>query len=332
MSGTGRDVWVYVEHLKGQVAGHTYELLGKGSEVAAALGGRLVAVLAGSAVQPLAATLGMAESVLCVEDAGLAGFTPEGHATALRALAEGEPPRLVLVGATSEGMDLAALLAAWMRIPLVVNCREIGVEGDRIVVTSQMCGGKLLGEMEIGDGMAILTVLPGAFPSQKGISERTPGVRLLASPVPLDGLRTRFTQMLEPEAGDVDITRAPVLIAVGRGIQRQDNIPLAEALAMLLGGEVCASRPVIDQGWLPLTRQVGKSGMIVKPKLYLALGISGAPEHVEGMKDSDLIIAINADPRAPIFDVADYGVTEDMFELLPALTEELEKRKAQGAT
>ncbi len=327
MSTSGQDVWVYVEHLKGEVLGHTYELLGKGREVAGALGGRLVAVLAGSAVQPLASTLGVADSVLCIEDAGLAEFTPEGHGAVLRALAEKDPPRLMLFGATSAGMDLAALTSATMGIPLVVNCKEIGIEDDRVVVTSQMCGGKLLGEVETGGNMVALTVLPGAFPSQKGLSDRAPTVQNLPSPVPLEGVRTRVTRLLEPEAGDVDITRAPVLIAVGRGIQRQDNLPLAEELAGLLGGAVCASRPVIDQGWLPLTRQVGKSGMVVKPKFYLALGISGASEHVEGMKDSELTIAVNSDPRAPIFDVADYGVAADMFDVLPILTEELRARK-----
>jgi len=326
MSTSGQDVWVYVEHLKGQVAGHTYELLGKGREIAGALGGRLVAVLAGSEVQPLAGTLGVADSVLYVEDAGLAEFTPEGHGAVLRALAEKDLPRLMLFGATSAGMDLAALVSATMGIPLVVNCKEIVIEGDRVVVTSQMCGGKLLGEVETVGKMVALTVLPGAFPSQKGLSDQAPAVQKLLSPVLLDRLRMRVTRLLEPEAGDVDITRAPVLVAIGRGIQRQDNLPLAEELAGLLGGAVCASRPVIDQGWLPLTRQVGKSGMVVKPKFYLALGISGASEHVEGMKESELTIAVNSDPRAPIFDVADYGVAADMFDLLPTLIEELRAR------
>jgi electron transfer flavoprotein alpha subunit len=125
----------------------------------------------------------------------------------------------------------------------------------------------------------------------------------------------------------MDITKQDVLVAVGRGIQNQDNLSLAEDLAQALGGAVCASRPVIDQGWLPLTRQVGKSGMIVKPKSYLALGISGAPEHVEGMKGSELIIAINTDPHAPIFDVAHYGICGDLLEVIPILTEKLKSRK-----
>jgi electron transfer flavoprotein alpha subunit len=129
----------------------------------------------------------------------------------------------------------------------------------------------------------------------------------------------------------VDITRIPVLISIGRGIQNRDNLPQAEELAELLGGTVCGSRPVIDQGWLPRTRQVGKSGMTVKPKFYLALGISGAPEHVEGMRGSEMIVAINTDPRAPIFGVAHYGAVADLFEVLPALTEEVKKRQGSRA-
>jgi electron transfer flavoprotein alpha subunit len=138
-------------------------------------------------------------------------------------------------------------------------------------------------------------------------------------------------RLLGPEAGDVDITKAEILVGVGRGIQRKENLAMAEELAGLLGGTVCASRPVIDQGWLPLSRQVGKSGMVVRPKLYVALGISGASEHVEGMKDSDLIVAINTDAKAPIFDAADYGAAADLFEVVPALLDELKAGRAAAA-
>ena len=137
----------------------------------------------------------------------------------------------------------------------------------------------------------------------------------------------RFEEFVLPEAGDVDITQQEILVAVGRGIQQKDNIELAEELAAALGGVVSASRPVVDQGWLPATRQVGKSGMTVKPKLYLALGISGVPEHIEGMKGADLVIAVNTDPKAPIFDVLQYGAEVDVLELLPALTEMVRARK-----
>src|SRR3989304_2242589 len=147
-----------------------------------------------------------------------------------------------------------------------------------------------------------------------------PEVTAVAGPV-LEGLRISLKQYIEPTAGDVDISREPVLIAGGRGVQRQNNLALAEDLAKALGGVVCGSRPVVDQGWLPTTRLVGKSGKRVKPKMYLALGISGATEHVEAIADSEMIIAINTDPEAPIFNIAKYGATVDLIDLIPALTE-----------
>jgi electron transfer flavoprotein alpha subunit len=143
--------------------------------------------------------------------------------------------------------------------------------------------------------------------------------------------RVKFRQWLAPPPGDVDITKVPILVAVGRGIQNAGNMTLAEALAEALGGTVCGSRPVIDQGWLPRTRQVGKSGMTVKPTLYLALGISGAPEHLEGMRKAELIIAINTDPQAPIFSAAHYGAVVDLLELLPPLTEEIKRQSSRAA-
>lgn len=150
----------------------------------------------------------------------------------------------------------------------------------------------------------------------------------------VDALETPAIQLqgyIEPEAGDIDISKQEVLVAVGRGLQNKDNLEVAEELAATLGGAVCGSRPVIDQGWLSLSRQVGKSGVVVKPKLYIAAGISGAPEHTEGMKNSGLIIAVNTDPQAPIFDVAHFGTTSDVMDLLPALIEAARNRKEAKA-
>ena len=176
----------------------------------------------------------------------------------------------------------------------------------------------------------ILGLLPGARAAEKGRSDQKPQIEDVQVTLP-DTLRVQFKKYLEPEAGDVDITKQDVLVSVGRGIQTQDNIALAEELAQALGGAVSGSRPVIDQGWLPLSRQVGKSGAAVKPKLYLALGISGAPEHVEGMRGAEVIIAINTDAHAPIFNVAHYGVVGDLFDIVPPLTEEINKRRQSHA-
>jgi electron transfer flavoprotein alpha subunit len=187
------------------------------------------------------------------------------------------------------------------------------------VATSQVYGGKLSAEVEI-DGPAIVSVVAGSFTAATGGS---PAIEDVSAP-DLSGLRTEFLARIEPEAADVDITAEEILVSVGRGIGGEENIELAQELADALGATVSASRPVTDAGWLPKTRQVGKSGRTVKPKLYIACGISGAPEHLEGMSDAELIIAINTDEKAPIFDVADYGTTADLFDVLPAMTEQLQ--------
>ena len=176
-------------------------------------------------------------------------------------------------------------------------------------------------ESQIEGDRFIASVLAGAFPTDAGKGSGA-AVENLDAP-DLSGLKIQFKQLVEPEGGDVDITQHDVLVSVGRGIQNEDNLPVVQALADKLGGALSSSRPIVDSKWLPKTRQVGKSGLKVKPKVYIAVGISGAPEHIEGMKDAECIIAINTDPNAPIFDYAHFGVTEDLFDVVPALTEKL---------
>jgi len=164
--------------------------------------------------------------------------------------------------------------------------------------------------------------LPGSFPSAEGKQEGSPSVEDFAVPDPA-GVKIKFKQLIAPDKSDVDITQQTILVSVGRGIQNADNLPMVEELAAKLGGAVSCSRPIVDNKWMAKTRQVGKSGLKVKPKLYLALGISGAPEHIEGMKEAELIIAVNADANAPIFDYAHYGVVGDIFDIIPALSGKL---------
>jgi len=179
-------------------------------------------------------------------------------------------------------------------------------------------------EGEVPSPTALISMVSGGYRPAQGQGAQPPVLESIAAPA-LDHLCITLKRYLEPEAGDVDIARESLLISVGRGIQNRDNIELASELAAALGGTVCGSRPVVDQGWLPPSRLVGKSGKHVKPKVYLALGISGAPEHMEGMAESDTIIAVNTDPNAPIFGAAKYGTTMDLFELIPALTEKIKQ-------
>ncbi len=220
-------------------------------------------------------------------------------------------------------MDAVGGISAQLGLPLVSSVRSIET-GSKLI--SQICGGKIMAECELPETTALITLVPGGYKPELGQSTQSPPVSSIPVQA-LDGLHTTLKQYIEPETGDVDISKEPLLIAVGRGIQNQDNISLAEELAQAIGGVVCASRPVVDQGWLPTSRLVGKSGSTVKPKVYLAIGISGAPEHVEAITGSDVIIAINTDPAAPIFNIAKYGTTADLFDLVPALTEQIRNIK-----
>jgi len=308
---------VYIEAADGKIAPVSYELMG----AARALGAEVEALVAAADPEPVAAQAGGADVVVTMAHAALAPYTPEAHVAALAAAVQARNPDLVLVGSTSVGIDLAAGVAAATGRPLVAYCLDLTSEGGAIQARSQVYGGKLVATTRT-EGPAVFAVLPGAFPADAGLSGGAAGRAAVDPPAALGSLRTRFISASEPEPG-VDITKAERLVAVGRGIGGPENLELAEELAQGLRAEIAASRPVVDSGWLPRPRQVGKSGMTVKPKLYLAVGISGAPEHLEGMRDAELIVAVNSDPNAPIFEIAHYGTTCDLFDLLPALSERL---------
>lgn len=318
-------ILILAEQLRGQLSDITFEMLGAGRTLADALGAPLYAVLLGSEAAPLAGKLGAADKVLVVDNAALNLAPANMVAAALKALIDRTQAGLVLIGGTNVSMGVGAVLSAQTNLPFINYGRAARVDGGAVVLTSQLFGGKILSDVKLADGRGIVSVYPGAFQADAGKSDKTPAVEKVD--VPVAPPTVVFKRYIEPETGDVDITKQNVLIAVGRGIQDKGNVDLAEELAASLGGAVCASRPVIDQGWLSLSRQVGKSGMTVKPRLYLALGISGAPEHWEGMQGSQCIIAINTDPKAPIFDGAHFGVVGDALELIPLLTDKVKARK-----
>jgi len=309
------EILVVVEHLQGKVTDATHEALGAARAIAA--GAEVVAVLGGAANTGLAAELA-ADRVLHVADVRLDAYSPDAYESAMRSIVAARSPRLVIVANTTVGMDLAAGLAALLGLPLAAYCVGLRADGTTLVATCQIYGGKVIAEVGL-DGPAIVSIVPGSFVASHGDGSAV--VETVAAPQITTRLRL-VAYEVAPSA-DVDITKESVLVSVGRGIGGPENVPLAEELAAALGGVVSASRPVTDSGWLPKSRQVGKSGLTVRPKLYLAIGISGAPEHLQGMKDSELIVAINTDPGAPIFDVAHFGAVADVIELVPALTERL---------
>jgi electron transfer flavoprotein alpha subunit len=312
------DILVLADHLKGQLSDTTLELVGKAKELAGATGGQAVVALLGA--PDLAGQIAGADAVLTIDHPALADYTPEAWEKALAHLVTERQPRLVLIGNSTIGMDLGAGLSAAWNAPLVAYTVGLEADGADIVATAQVYGGKLLAEVALSGDRGICTVVAGSFPAATGGAGPAEAV---APPAGLDNLGTTFLTLVEPEGGDVDITAADILVSVGRGIGSQDNLDEVQELADAIGAPLSASRPVTDAGWLPKTRQVGKSGLKVKPKVYLTFGISGAPEHLEGMRDAELIIACNTDANAPIFDVAHYGTTLDLFDLVPAMTEKL---------
>jgi electron transfer flavoprotein alpha subunit len=310
---------VLAEHTGKQVSEGTYELLGKARELAAALGCQAEVALFGP--RDLAAQLGGADVVVSVDHPALSEYLPEAYEQALMAVLADRNPRLILMSNATVGLDLGAALSVRWQAPLAAYVTSLTAEPAAVVATAQILGGKVLAEVELGGERGIATVVGGAFPAAAGQGDGSCAVVEFAAPAGLDALRMSLRQVLELQEGDVDITAADVLVSVGRGIDGQDNLEVVQELADALGVPLSASRPVVDAGWLPKSRQVGKSGLKVKPKAYLMFGISGAPEHLEGMRSAELIIACNTDAGAPIFDVAHYGTTVDLFDLVPALAE-----------
>ncbi len=312
------DILVITEHLKGEFQDITFEMLGKAKELAGVSGGQCIAITFGN-MNGKAGELGMADSVVSV--GGSDDFNPESYAAAVQSVVSAKSPSLVMVGSTSMGMDIANSVATALDITTVSYCADMSSSDGGFSVTSSMYGGKMNVVTDVS-GAAVAMVLAGAFNADAGKSAGSPTVEDFAAETGAG--KVRFKQLIEPEAADVDITQSDILVAVGRGIGSKDDIELAEELADILDADLACSRPLVDAGWMSKAHQVGKSGMKVKPKVYIALGISGAPEHIEGMKSSSTIIAINSDKNAPIFDVAHYGMAEDLFDVVEELVEELE--------
>lgn len=312
------NVLVVAEHLDGALGDVSFEMLACARSLAGQLGGECAATVVGGS-NGMVGQLGAADKVYTVE--APPEFNPETHAAAVQAVVERAAPQVVLVGSTAQGMDISNALAVRANLPLAAYCLAVSAEGGAIRATGQLYGGKMNAVTNLGQGPCVIAMLPGAHPPEGGRAEGEPAVESV--PMPQTAGQVQFRRMIVPEAGDVDITAYDVLVAIGRGIGKKDEIEVARELADALGAAVAASRPIIDAGWLPKSRQVGKSGLKVQPRVYLALGISGAPEHIEGMKAASTVIAVNTDPHAPIFDVAHYGLVADLFDVCEELTEAL---------
>ena len=324
------NILLITEQRDGKWNNTSFETLAAAQQIAQQTKGAIIAAVVGKGVAALADELAafQLDEVLLVEHDLLERYTPDGFSVALRQVVESAKPDLILFPHTYQVRDFAPKLAAALCKGMIGDCIGYWHENGKLVYVRQMFQGRTAADVIFtGEPPWIASFQAGAFRSDlaaKRIGDKAP-IRSVAVELKPEQIRTKPLDLFREAKQAVDLTQAPILVSVGRGIKAPENIALAEKLAKLMGGEVSASRPICDEGWLPMDRQIGSSGQTVAPKLYLALGISGAIQHVVGLKGARTIAAINKDQNAPIFEVADYGVVGDLFEIVPALIEQLEK-------
>ena len=321
-------ILVIVEQREGKLNRISWETITGAQALAAATGWTLEAAVVGSGVGDIAkevATKKVAK-VYDVESAKLAAYTPDGFVSALKTFIEQRQPKLVLMPHTYQVRDFCPRLAAALGTTMISDCIGFKYEGGKLLFTRQMFLGKFAADVSFtGPGPWFATFQNGSF---RGDQVEAGSAEVETVNVDTGEIRNQPEAPFKEAKQAVDLSQAEIIVSVGRGIKEQKNIDMAKALAEALGGEIAASRPICDAGWLPMERQVGSSGQTVSPKLYLALGISGAIQHIVGMKGSRTIVAINKDNEAPIFEIADIAVVGNLFEIVPPLTEEIKKAKA----
>ena len=317
------NILVCLETIDGQPSEASFELLAVARALADAQGAQVEALVTGPLASDARANLGASDLVLHLDHASLAAYLPEAHLRVVTQAVRERDPAAVLMSYSTVGMEMGPALAQQTGRELISYCRRVEPNPDGFAAVSLLYAGRLEARSIVPTG-TIFAMIPGSADASAGRRAGSPVVNSLSQPPDLTDLRSAILARHAPQAGNVDLTKAEKIVCVGRGIGTKENLAEAERFAALIGAEIAGSRPVIDNGWLPRERQVGKSGQRVAPKLYIALGVSGAPEHLEGMSKSDCIIAINSDPAAPIFDNAHFGASADMFEVLAELVDALE--------
>ncbi len=321
-------ILVVAEQNQGKLHRASWETLVAGQQLAAARAASLAVALAGKDAGTLADEFAAKKvnTVLRIEHHLLERYTPDGYAAAFEQLVKQLQPALVLFPHTYQVRDFAPKLTARFRRSLISDC--VGV-GDGVFIRQMFQGRTNADVAPLGDPPVFVSFQAGAFRADQ-VAAGTAKAEIKKAEVQLsaDQIRSKPEEPFREAKQAVDLSQAGIIVAVGRGIKEEKNLEMARKLASLLGGELAASRPICDEGWLPMERQIGSSGQTVAPKLYLALGISGAIQHVVGMKGARTVVAVNKDPNAPIFEVSDYGIVGDLFEVVPALIDALEKGEA----
>ncbi len=328
------DVWVLAEQDGGAPRKITCELLAKARSLADALGGRVTAVALGTGIGGLAGELAArgADQVLLADAPVLEPYTTDAHLEVIAPLLREASPALLLVGSTAAGRDLAPRLAARVGAGIVTDCAAVDLEDGRVVATRPVMTRKAIARVGFaGDGLRIAVMLPNVVTPAPADASRT--AEVVNVPVSVDPakLRTRVVEVRTVARETVPLTEADIIVSGGRGLRGPEHFALLDALAAVLGAAVGSSRPPVDSGWVPHDYEIGQTGKTVNPQLYIACGISGAPQHQAGMSGSRCIVAINKDVQAPIFQIASYGVVGDLFQIVPLLTDEVRKLKAAPA-
>jgi electron transfer flavoprotein alpha subunit len=325
-------ILVVVEQREGKLNRVSWETLTAGQSLAAETGWPLEAAVVGSGIGEIAKEVAgkKVTKVYSVESPKLAPYTPDAFAMGLKQFLTQKAPKLVLMPHTYQVRDFIPKLATAMGRSAITDCVGYKKDGARLLFSRQMFQGKLAADVSFSsDAPWFVTFQNGAFRGDK-VEAGAGAAPIEAVNVDIsDGaVRNKPQEVFKEAKQAVDLTQAEIIIAVGRGIKEQKNIEIAKQLAEAMGGEIAASRPICDSGWLPMDRQIGSSGQTVAPKLYLALGISGAIQHIVGMKGARTIVAVNKDSEAPIFEIADYAVVGNLFDVVPPLVEEIKKAKA----
>ena len=321
-------ILVFIEHRDGVANKASLEGITAAQSLGSQLQQQVTAVVLGSDVNDLARQIAAydIQKVVHAKNAKLADYTPDGFADAMERVVRQLDPALVLMTHTYLVRDFAPKLAARFKKSLISDCIRANVDGGKVGFTRRIFLGKLDADVSSdGEAPVFATFQSGAYRADQ--AAKGSGAPVEAMEIEVGEVRMVPEAPFQEVKQAVDLTKTDVIVAVGRGIKSKDNLVLAEKLAEALGGDLAASRPICDAEWLPIDRQIGSSGQTVAPKLYIALGISGAIQHLVGMKNSGTIVAINKDPEAPIFDIADYGIVGDLFEAVPVLTEEIKKIK-----
>jgi len=321
-------VWAIAEQRDGELRKVTYEVVSEGRRIADALGQELTAVLLGSNIKDKAAELAHygADKVIVADDAKLDPYTTDAYTEVLAKLVKENDPAVVLMGASVQGKDLSARLSARLGVAMAQDCTAFQVEDGNFVAVRPIYAGKAYAKVAFENSWPnMATARPNVMAVAEPDTSKTAEIIETSVDLPDDKLKTKVVEIIRDESGKIELTEADKIVSGGRGMKGPENYKILEELADLIGAAVGASRAAVDAGWRPHTDQVGQTGKVVSPNLYIACGISGAIQHLAGMGTSKVIVAINKDPDAPIFQKADYGVVADLFDVVPALTEEVKK-------